>query len=82
MSNSHGGFDDDVPTMNSVMRRVIGADDATAIVNYFQEPLQPLRATALAAAPAAAGKPVRLEAALARRAHGCAPGAVRRDRQV
>ena len=39
MSNTHGGFDDDVPTMNSVVRRVIAAGDATAIVNYFQEPL-------------------------------------------
>jgi hypothetical protein len=62
MSNSHGGFDDDAMTMNSVMRRVIGADDATGIVNYFQEPLQPLGATALATAPAAEGA-VRLEAA-------------------
>ena len=31
-STSHGGFDDDVPTMNSVMRRILAAEDSTAIV--------------------------------------------------
>ena len=63
MSNTHGGFDDDVPTMNSVVRRVIAAGDATPIVNYFQEPLQPAPGPALATAPAAEQPPMRLEAA-------------------
>lgn len=33
-STSHGGFDDDTPTMNSVLRRVLGKDDADPIVEY------------------------------------------------
>ena len=33
-SESHGGFDDDAPTMNSVLRRVLGKDDADTIVEY------------------------------------------------
>ena len=33
-STSHGGFDDDGPTMNSVVRRVLGKADADPIVEY------------------------------------------------
>ncbi|MDM0053031.1 caspase family protein [Variovorax sp. J22R115] len=33
-STSHGGFDDDAPTMNSVLRRVLAKDDADTIVDY------------------------------------------------
>ena len=36
-SESHGGFDDDAPTMNSVARRVLGREDADAIVEYTGE---------------------------------------------
>lgn len=36
-STSHGGFDDDAPTMNSVARRVLGREDADAIVEYAGE---------------------------------------------
>lgn len=35
-STSHGGFDDDPPTMNSVLRRVIGADDNDPIIAYTE----------------------------------------------
>ena len=33
-STSHGGFDDDAPTMNSVVRRVLDKADADPIVEY------------------------------------------------
>lgn len=33
-SLSHGGFDDDAPTMNSIVRRILGKADAQAIVEY------------------------------------------------
>ena len=33
-STTHGGFDDDAPTMNSVLRRVLGLDDAMPIVEF------------------------------------------------
>jgi len=36
-SESHGGFDDDAPTMNSVARRILGREDADAIVEYTGE---------------------------------------------
>jgi len=36
-SVSHGGFDDDVATMSSVMRRVLDARDTEPIVDFFQE---------------------------------------------
>ena len=33
-SRSHGGFDDDPPTLNSVVRRVLGKEDADPIVEF------------------------------------------------
>jgi len=33
-STTHGGFDDDAPTMNSVAKRILGKADADAIVEY------------------------------------------------
>ena len=33
-SQSHGGFDDDAPTMNSVARLILGLEDADRIVGY------------------------------------------------
>lgn len=36
-SESHGGFDDDAATMNSVARRILGREDADAIVEYTGE---------------------------------------------
>jgi hypothetical protein len=35
-STSHGGFDDDPATMNSVARRVLGVEDTTAIVEFVR----------------------------------------------
>ncbi|HYZ86355.1 MAG TPA: N-acetylmuramoyl-L-alanine amidase [Bryobacteraceae bacterium] len=36
-SKSHGDFDNDVATMNSVMRRILGVADATPITNFRNE---------------------------------------------
>ena len=36
-SITHGGFDDDVATMTSVIRRVLDVPDGTAVVDYFEE---------------------------------------------
>ncbi len=33
----HGGFDNDVATMTSVVRRVLDVPDTTAVVDYFEE---------------------------------------------
>ena len=38
-SVQHGGFDDDPPTMNSVVRRVLGADDNDPIQDFPSEPV-------------------------------------------
>lgn len=37
-ARAHAAFDDDVPTMNSVARRVLGRADADAIVDYATAP--------------------------------------------
>ena len=37
VSVSHGGFDNDIPTMTSVVRRVLDVSDATAVVDYFED---------------------------------------------
>jgi hypothetical protein len=36
-SSSHGGFDNDVATMTSVVRRVLDAADGSAVVDYFED---------------------------------------------
>lgn len=36
-SATHGGFDNDVATMTSVVRRVLDADDGLPVVDYFEE---------------------------------------------
>jgi hypothetical protein len=36
-SITHGGFDNDVPTMTSVVRRVLEAGETSAVVDYFEE---------------------------------------------
>ena len=36
-SITHGGFDNDVATMTSVIRRVLDVPDTTAVVDYFEE---------------------------------------------
>jgi hypothetical protein len=37
LATRHGGFDDDVATMSSLMRRVLDVPDSTPIVDFFQE---------------------------------------------
>ena len=54
-STSHGGFDDDPATMNSVVRRVLNVDDLTSIVEFVRPKavvVEPFMATP---APASAG---------------------------
>jgi Clostripain family len=36
-SVTHGGFDNDIATMTSVIRRVLDASETTAVVDYFEE---------------------------------------------
>jgi hypothetical protein len=37
VSITHGGFDNDVATMTSVIRRVLDVPDSTAVVDYFED---------------------------------------------
>ena len=36
-STTHGGFDNDIATMTSVLRRVLDVPDSTAVVDYFED---------------------------------------------
>jgi Caspase domain/N-acetylmuramoyl-L-alanine amidase len=68
-STTHGGFDDDAPTMNSVLRRVLDVNDSVPIVEFpagdrgarefWEETPDPDREAALAmlGRPAVAGNP-------------------------
>lgn len=51
-STSHGGFDDDAPTMSSLMRRVLDASDDMPIVDFFQEQIRELPAEGVTVADA------------------------------
>ena len=54
LSTTHGGFDDDAATMNSVMRRVLDVPDSVPIVDFVQEDLtaaQPATVSAAIAGP-------------------------------
>lgn len=42
-STTHGGFDDDPATMNSIVRRITGKDDADRIVEYRADALRAAR---------------------------------------
>lgn len=49
-STTHGGFDNDVATMTSLVRRVLDVPDTTSVVDYFQDAVegrQPARTTSL-----------------------------------
>ena len=52
----HGGFDNDVATMTSVVRRVLDVSDTTAVVDYFEETIPGFER-----APIGAVRPVRAE---------------------
>ena len=59
-SITHGGFDNDVATMTSVIRRVLDVSDATPVVDYFEESVPGFaRAPVGTAPPASAGKGAR-----------------------
>jgi hypothetical protein len=58
----HGGFDNDVETMTSVVRRILDVSDAAPVVDYFEESVPgfehaPVGTAPPAAAPARARKP-------------------------
>lgn len=57
-SATHGGFDNDVPTMTSVVRRVLDAPDASAVVDYFEDQVPGFERPPVGVPPESAG-PVR-----------------------
>lgn len=50
-STTHGGFDNDVATMTSVVRRVLDVPDTTAVVDYFEDPVDSAEASAAGTLP-------------------------------
>jgi hypothetical protein len=50
----HGGFDNDVETMTSVVRRVLDVPDAKPVVEYFEESVPGFEHTPVGTAPPAA----------------------------
>jgi hypothetical protein len=59
-SITHGGFDNDIATMTSVMRRVLDVPQSTAAVDYFEEAIPGFDRAAVGAAPADAPTRARL----------------------
>jgi len=56
----HGGFDNDVETMTSVIRRVLDVSDAEPVVDYFEESVAGFEKPPVGTAPpASAGKGAR-----------------------
>ena len=51
--SAHGGFDNDVATMTSVVRRVLDVPDTTAVVDYFEESIPGFDRAAVGAARSA-----------------------------
>jgi hypothetical protein len=74
-ATEHGGFDNDVPTMTSVVRRVLDASDTAAVVDYFEDVVPGFERPAVGAAPGAG------EAAPSTPTRGRAARAVRRGAQ-
>jgi hypothetical protein len=67
-STRHGGFDNDIETMTSVIRRVLDVSDSTPVVDYFEESVPGFaRAPVGTAPPAAAPARARKAAAKARK---------------
>lgn len=52
-SITHGGFDNDVATMTSLVRRTLGTADTDPVVDYFEETVDGFDRAAIGAAPAA-----------------------------
>ena len=52
----HGGFDNDIETMTSVVRRVLDVSDATPVVDYFEESVPGFARAPVGTAPAAAAR--------------------------
>jgi hypothetical protein len=53
-STRHGGFDNDIETMTSVVRRVLDVGDATPVVDYFEESVPGFERAPVGTAPSAA----------------------------
>jgi Clostripain family len=51
----HGGFDNDVTTMTSVVRRVLAVPDTGAVVDYFEEAIEGIDRAAVGAVRSARG---------------------------
>jgi hypothetical protein len=51
-STTHGGFDNDVATMTSMIRRVLDVSDTAPVVDYFEDPADGPAAAAAGALPA------------------------------
>ena len=69
-SITHGGFDNDIATMTSLARRVLGAADSDAIVDYFEEVVPGFDRAAIGTAPAAPPSRGRRRGSGARRSGG------------
>jgi hypothetical protein len=53
-SNKHGGFDNDVPTMTSVIRRILDVPDTEPVTDYFEDPIPGFERAAVGMVPPAA----------------------------
>ena len=68
----HGGFDNDIETMTSIVRRVLDAGDGTAVVDYFEESVPGFERAPVGTAPPAAPARARKPAAKQRKTAGSA----------
>jgi hypothetical protein len=71
-SLKHGGFDNDVATMTSVVRRVLDVSDTTAVVDYFEEAIAGFDRAAVGSARTVAARPA--SRSTTRRPSGVAAG--------
>ena len=76
-SITHGGFDNDIATMTSVVRRMLDVPDASAVVDYFEDAISGFDRAAVATGGSARAMPApQTRAAVKRSAGRVAPDAV------
>jgi hypothetical protein len=63
----HGGFDNDIETMTSVIRRVLDVSDSTPVVDYFEESVPGFERAPVGTAPSVAAARARKSAAKRRK---------------
>jgi len=73
----HGGFDNDIETMTSVVRRVLDVSDAKPVVDYFEESVAGFERAPVGTAPSAAA-PARARQAAAKQRKTSGPAARKR----